>query len=40
MLIQCNGKHNEGDIFSLAKETMRSNRWSRYFKRYTNPRGA
>ena len=39
MVIQCSGKGTGDDIFTLTGEVIRSDKWSRYFKGYSNPHG-
>lgn len=39
MIIQCSGRATGDDIFSLAKEIIKSDKWSGYFRSYCNPHG-
>lgn len=41
VIIQCRGrgKSKDGDIFALTKEVIRSEKWSRYFRGYSNTEG-
>ncbi|HWQ18457.1 MAG TPA: methyltransferase domain-containing protein [Methanotrichaceae archaeon] len=39
MIIQCGGRGTDDDIFALTREIIRSDRWSEYFRGYSNPHG-
>ena len=39
MIIQCGGRGIGDDIFTLTREIIRSDKWSRYFQDYSNPHG-
>jgi len=41
MIIQCRGRSEgtDGDIFSMAREIIRSERWHKYFRGYSNSQG-
>ena len=39
MVIQCSGRGTGDDIFTLTGEVIRGDKWSRYFKGYSNPHG-
>lgn len=39
LIIQCSGRGTGNDIFTLTGEVIRSDKWSRYFKGYSNPHG-
>ena len=39
MVIQCGGRGTDDDIFALTREIIRSDRWSGYFRGYSNPHG-
>lgn len=39
MIIQCGGRGTGDDIFTLTREVIRSDKWSRYFQGYSNPHG-
>jgi len=39
MVIQCGGRGAEDDIFALAREVIRGDKWSKYFQGYSNPHG-
>jgi trans-aconitate 2-methyltransferase len=39
MIIQCGGRGTNDDIFALTRKIMKSDRWSDYFHKYSNPHG-
>jgi trans-aconitate 2-methyltransferase len=39
MIIQCGGKSSGDDLVTLAREAIRSARWSKYFRGFSNPYG-
>ena len=39
VFIQCGGRGKDDDIFSLARRIIKSEKWSGYFRDYSNPHG-